>query len=124
MKRTTAGANYFRICAPLPAKRPTEQFIPESNAVRTAASTLQEIATDNITLRDSQPVQEKWFDIELAENLVEMKTDTQLVVVDIPGINEAGAFNKYKNFVVQKWDTFDCIVVVMDGRQGVNTDRP
>jgi GTPase Era involved in 16S rRNA processing len=44
-------------------------------------------------------------------------------VVDIPGINEAGAGSKYRNFVAQKWHTFDVVVLVMDGKQGVNTEE-
>jgi GTPase Era involved in 16S rRNA processing len=43
-----------------------------------------------------------------------------LVLVDIPGINEAGAGARYKEYVANKWNTFDCVVLVMDGRQGVN----
>jgi hypothetical protein len=45
------------------------------------------------------------------------------VVVDIPGINEAGSCDKYMKYVKEKWATFDCVVVVMDGKQGVNSGR-
>jgi len=44
------------------------------------------------------------------------------VLVDIPGINEAGSSQKYKNYVNEKWDTFDAAIVVMDAKQGVNTE--
>jgi hypothetical protein len=50
---------------------------------------LKEITEDNIKLRESGQVQEKWFDIELPNELCSMRKDTKLVVVDIPGINEA-----------------------------------
>jgi hypothetical protein len=46
---------------------------------------------DNIKLRESGQVQEKWFDIELPNELCSMRKDTKLVVADIPGINEAGS---------------------------------
>jgi hypothetical protein len=49
---------------------------------------LKEITED--TLRESGQVQEKWFDIELP-TLCSMRKDTKLVVVDIPGVNEAGS---------------------------------
>ncbi|CAB9529759.1 Nuclear protein 96 (Partial), partial [Seminavis robusta] len=97
-------------------------WFPHTDEPRSAKSTLEEITTDNRELRESVDVQEKWFDIALTENLVEMRKGTQLVVVDIPGINEAGACSKYKDYVIEKWDTFDCLVLVMDGRQGVNTE--
>jgi len=103
MKRTTAGVNYF-----------------------TAESILQEITKDNATLRkshDDNNVQEKEFDITLVEELCEIRDDTKLVLVDIPGINEAGVSNKYKDYIQEKWGTFDCVIVVMDGRQGVNTEE-
>jgi hypothetical protein len=43
---------------------------------------LKEITEDNIKLRESGQVQEKWFDIE-ADELCSMRKDTKLVV-DIP----------------------------------------
>ena len=39
------------------------------------------------------------------------------------GINEAGASKKYKDFVNDQWHTFDMVIVVLDGRQGVNTEE-
>jgi len=50
-----------------------------------------------------------------------MRKDTKLVFVDVPGINEAN-INKYKNYVAEQWESFDCVMVVMDARLGVNTD--
>jgi GTPase SAR1 family protein len=136
MRRTTAGVDNFRI-----SKVQTESDDDDNGKdtgssstekqtwsmvvdhPRTATSTLKEITADNLTLRESNKVEEKTFDIELKEDLCEMRPDTKLVLVDIPGINEAGASNKYKDFVSDKWHTFDCVVVVMDGRHGVNTEE-
>lgn len=149
MKRTTAGVNYFRIVTP--GKDPSgndktegenkeaveestenkahgnieeaeEPRCPDAGESRTAKSTLEEITEDNKILRETNEVKEKWFDIELDEHLMEMRKDTNLVVVDVPGINEAGACSKYKDYVNAKWHTFDCVVAVMDGKQGVNTE--
>ena len=53
-----------------------------------------------------------------------MRKDTRLVLIDIPGINEAGdSSKKYKEYVELNWDTFDCVVVVLDAIQGVNTEE-
>jgi GTP-binding protein EngB required for normal cell division len=94
---------------------------------RSAEETLKEITQDNqIKLSQSGgPVQEKWFEIELEQEIVEMRPDTKLVLVDIPGLNEAGVVhveNSYQKWVQDHWHTFDCAVIVMDGKMGVNTE--
>jgi len=38
-------------------------------------------------------------------------------------MNEAESSEKYENYVRSHWDTFDCVVVVMDGIQGVNNEE-
>jgi GTPase SAR1 family protein len=131
MKRTTAGVNYFRIAkATLNESDSAQKGPPQAQEwssiaddPRSATSTLKEITEDNIKLRESNQVQEKWFDIELPNELCPMRKDTKLVIVDIPGINEAGSCDKYMKYVKEKWATFDCVVVVMDGKQGVNSEE-
>jgi predicted transcriptional regulator len=70
-------------------------------------------------------VREKWFDIELPNELCPMRKDTKLVVrvVDIPGINEAGSCDKHIEYVKEKWAIFDCVVAVMGGEQGVKSEE-
>jgi hypothetical protein len=122
-----AGINYFRISN---KAKPVDQGTPEGwsdllDDNKTADSTLNVITSDNARLRQNltgKQVEEKTFEIELQESLCEMRPDTQLVVIDIPGINEARISDKYKNWVSNNWDTFDCAIVVMDGKHGVNTD--
>jgi small GTP-binding protein len=142
MKRTTAGINYFRLHTatenenePGPKQGNQEKVLGECEldvplcewvkAVdnpRTAASTLQEISDDNARLRTNNDLQEKYFDVELAECFCPViHPGVRLVLVDIPGINEADTGGKYKEYLASKWRTFDCVIVVMDGKQGVNT---
>jgi GTPase SAR1 family protein len=151
MGRTTAGINYFRISSPktnldelvsADDEGVDGKESPETNSSsvesnegdmkwsvvgdrenRTAESTLAEIAADNAKLRELDEIQEKFFDIELDEAFCDMRKDTALVLVDVPGINEAGSGSKYKKFVDDKWNTFDCVVLIMDARQGVNTEE-
>jgi predicted GTPase len=52
-----------------------------------------------------------------------MRKDTKLVLVDVPGLNEAGSKDMYRDYVNAKWDTFDCVIVVMDVFLGVNKKR-
>ena len=126
MKRTTAGVNYFRLYQKTPdldhdADVDCCPSLPDHP--RTADSTLDEITTDNrikLTSAIDPTVQEKYFDVELEHNLVEMRDDTRLVLIDIPGLNEAGT-DHYKEFVNSRWHTFDCVILVMDSKQGVNT---
>jgi predicted GTPase len=93
----------------------------DDQEMKTAEATLKEITADNATLRVSNVLQEKSFDVQV-EDLCEMRDDTKLIVVDIPGLNEAGSQTKYKNYVAKNWHTFDCVIVVMDAKQGVNTE--
>eukprot|EP00980_Cylindrotheca_fusiformis_P023717 scaffold10851_cov73-Cylindrotheca_fusiformis.AAC.1 len=117
MKRTTAGVNEFAICSS------TEWALASDKEPREPKTILKEITEDNDALRKNNKMAVKRFEVELKEELCEMRKDTRLVIVDIPGINEAGASNKYRDYVEEKWNTFDCVVVVMDGRQGVNTEE-
>jgi small GTP-binding protein len=130
MKRTTAGINYFR----LHVKKPTEpgsiaqgskgttQWAREVDSPVSASATLKEITADNAVLRKETKIQEKYFDVMVEDSPSDMHPDTRLVLVDIPGINEACMGTKYKDFLAAKWRAFDCVIVVMDGKQGVNTD--
>jgi small GTP-binding protein len=125
MRRTTAGINYFRIVSQGSNTMKTKQQ-QQSSAVsdqepQTAESVLHEIEASNQVLREANRVEEKGFTIELEKNLCEMREDTSLVIVDIPGINEANRESIFKDYAKHKWDTFDCVVVVMDARQGANT---
>jgi len=128
MKRTTAGINYFRLHSSLTPNVQDDDDLSSSESsvspmkMRSAKSTLKEISGDNVKLRMGDEVQEKFFDIQLNKDLVPMRKDTKLVVVDVPGINEANVINKYKDYVTEKWDAFDCVIVVMDARLGVNTE--
>jgi signal recognition particle receptor subunit beta len=90
---------------------------------KTAESTLEEITADNSELRKTNKIQEKIFDIELDEPLCEMRKDTKLTIIDVPGLNEAGTKAMYKDYVAEKWETFYCVVVVMDADKGVNTEK-
>lgn len=134
MKRTTAGINFFRVSSlTKPPKRTktsgsanydsmdwqdldgatTASGDSESSCVD-ADDTLKEITTDNAKLRESNELQEKIFDIELDEPLLkDMRDDTRLVIVDIPGINEAGTRKLYLDYVEKTWDTYDAMVVIM-----------
>ena len=132
MQRATAGVNHFRIHAKKPTTT-TESKQEEdeeddstssaSTVMVTADTILKETMADNQVLRNSDVLQQKMFDIEVDEPLCEMRNDTKLVLIDVPGINEAGVSEKYRNYVSSHWHTFDCVIVVLDGRQGVNTEE-
>lgn len=110
MKRTTAVVNNFRINSSI--SQVAEEESPPSEAVqwattadnpRTASTTLQETIADNALHRNSHEVSEKTYDIVLPETFHEMRQNTKLVIVDIPGINEAGASSKYRDYVNDQW---------------------
>ena len=96
-----------------------------TEATTTKASTGGiELRTPSSTLKEIITIQEKSFQVQLQQSLCsDMRPDTTLVLADIPGVNEAGSGKMYMDYVAQKWDTFDCVVVVMDAVQGVNTEE-
>ena len=133
MKRTTAGINYFRVVHPVEIKREDDDdsdaqgqgkgATPGDVEIRSASSIHNEITKDNAKLRAANKIHEKNFDVLMDEPLFEMRDDTNLVLVDFPGINEAGTGSIYKDYVADNWKSFDCVVVVVDALQGANTDE-
>lgn len=108
MRRTTAAVNFFRI---------------ESAGRDSANSTLAQTIEDNLAFRNEDVVCERSFQVALEDPLHTMRDDTSLVIVDVPGVNEARASSKYANYLSDNWHTFDCIVLVVDGKQGANTEE-
>ena len=147
MRRTTAGINLFRISAKSanPSNKRAKVTVEEEGTAdedttdedttdeemewspedtRSAISTHTEVMADNAVLRQTNnTIQEKVFDIELDRHLCDMLPDTKLVLVDIPGVNEAGSSDMYMKYVQKEWNSFDCVIVVMDAGQGVNTEE-
>jgi GTP-binding protein EngB required for normal cell division len=127
MHCTTAGVNCFRLHnkEARSSKSATDEGerTPVPDTIHSSEQALQQISKDNKKFRSIGTVQESTFNIELAEPICEMRNDTTLVLVDIPGLNEAGSKDMYLDYVNTKWNTFDCAVVVMDVFQGVNTEE-
>jgi hypothetical protein len=137
MKRTTAVVNLFRISdsqesTTISKKDGSLKKDPDSDdddsiefvtKKLSANVTLEESKADNASFRSSDVVKERSFDIALDTPLHKMRSDTKLVIVDVPRINEAGTSSKYKDYVNKNWHTFDVVVLVMDARQGVNTEE-
>jgi GTPase SAR1 family protein len=86
--------------------------IPEN--LCTAAESLKMISDHKLAHPTSDDIKELTFDVELAEGLCDMRADTNLVLVDIPGIKSNVANCKYMRFLRNKWDTFDYVVFVLD----------
>jgi GTPase Era involved in 16S rRNA processing len=53
-----------------------------------------------------------------------MRNDTNLYLVDIPGVNDVKMKQVYKKWVNDNWITFDCVILVMDATHGVDTADP
>ena len=88
MKRCTAGINKFRIhTSPKDTEVGDEAAkVPWTpNEIKTADVTLEEITKSNKALRDQEDLHEESFDIYLEEPLLEMKENTNLVLIDVPG---------------------------------------
>jgi GTPase SAR1 family protein len=99
-------------------------LIKIQQAIGDKRNLLKDTPTSNTDFRSSTIVKDTSFDdIVLEEPLHKMRRDTKLVIVDVPGINEAGTSSKYKDFVNANWHTFDIAVIVMHARQGVKTEE-
>jgi small GTP-binding protein len=133
MRRTTAGVNKFRIhhdhagsrekrnntstqaAAAAAGQAANNGSVTDTpSTVRSAEFTLNQISHDNAILRQTNQVHESTFDIELDDPLCPMRKDTKLVLIDIPGLNEAGSNDLYRTYVNEHWDTFDCVIAVME----------
>jgi small GTP-binding protein len=136
-RRTTAGINFFRIVSKgestaskgessepqNTAEAPCGEWQIEPEKIYEAEEAFKTIKVNNGKLRESNRIEESTFDVVLDEPLCEMHKDTNLVLIDIPGINEAGNHNLYREYVHEKWKSFDCVIAVMDVNQGVNTEE-
>lgn len=144
MKRKNVGSDFFRIHTKEAVKSYPKQlsstdtddtssqetescksdWLQVSDNLSSADAILQEITDGNRRLREipSDVVHEKHFDIELEEELIQMGEKTKLALIDIPGINEAGTGNKYKDYVSKNWHLFDCADLVVDGNHELRTD--
>jgi GTPase SAR1 family protein len=110
--------------------RPTSSTVPTlppTTATRSeaASSILEQITLANKRLRvlSNNTLEELRFRVTLPEPLCEMRNDTQLVLIDIPGLNEQGSREKYQTYVRHRWKTWDCVIVVMDAVHGVNSEE-
>ena len=109
MRRTTAAVNFF--------------CIGGITGCDSSRSTFAQTIEDNVAFRNEDLVCERTFNIALDDPIHTMRDDTKLVIVDVPGVNEAGASTKYADYLSEQWHTFDCIVLVVDGKQGANTEE-
>jgi GTPase SAR1 family protein len=71
-------------------------------------------------------LQERIFDIELEESICELPKDAKLTIVDIPGLSQILSTSTKEvctKYVSDNWDTFDCVLVVLDTEKGVDTQE-
>ena len=141
-KRTTAGINHFKIVsttnentmdvapevqedeATNAKKRKFQEIDLTKDQTMSAADILAKIAAENVELRkNNNTIQECIRDVKVPEQLFPMHPNTNLVITDVPGVNEAGSSEMYLNYVKQVWDELDCVIIVMDADQGVNTEE-
>jgi GTPase SAR1 family protein len=84
-----------------------------------AAEIANIISEHRISHPTSHEIQELTFDVELPEGLCEMRADTNLTLIDIPGIGNIDSECKSLSYLVRKSHTFDCVVFVFDALQPI-----
>lgn len=61
--------------------------------------------------------------VSLETQICQMRPDTQLVLIDIPGVKKeknSRTSNVFGDYIHSKWSSFDCIVVVVDATSSHN----
>ena len=123
--RCTAGVNYFRIKTK--NKTPGGGLLNGHGTARTSipAQTVHKtISQNNATLRGSSTVEEARFEVAVEPFItVDEKISPDLVVIDVPGLNESRSADMYKQWVREHFAELDFVILVMDVNQGVNTDQ-
>eukprot|EP00934_Nitzschia_sp_Nitz4_P000924 Nitzschia sp. Nitz4//scaffold62_size106224//9600//10619//NITZ4_004340-RA/size106224-processed-gene-0.44-mRNA-1//-1//CDS//3329555808//924//frame0 len=124
IRRTTAGVNFFRLNEATPAVVGSSEAAAATPNIRFEREDeiLQQISQDNQDLRSSEDVIERTFDIDGVE-VCKCRNNTKVVIVDIPGINEADSSSKYRNYILKNWYDFDMVLLTMDARHGVNSEE-
>jgi GTP-binding protein EngB required for normal cell division len=84
-----------------------------------------ELKENNDRLRESEKLEEKLETVYVESFLGEIRQDTMLSLIDIPGLNEGDADKKksYLEWVNNNWSQFDCVVLVIDASTGVDTSE-
>lgn len=76
---------------------------------------------ENITLKDGgEKINTITYNVDIEKEIVPMRSQTQFCFTVIPGV--AQDTTKHQKYVTEKWNTFDAIVVVMDGKKGISDD--
>lgn len=71
-------------------------------------------------------IQTVTYSIDIEKEIIPMHSQTAFSFAVIPGVVEGSGTTKckqpYLTYVTEKWDTFDAIIVVMDGKKGISDD--
>jgi GTPase Era involved in 16S rRNA processing len=93
--RSKDGINSFRVVIEAETSESCSNVIADkSNAIKASAVTT---------------------DVKVQDALFDTHTDTNLVLIDVPTINTRNAQNFYLQYVNTQWESFDCVVVVLNG---------
>jgi GTPase SAR1 family protein len=90
---------------------------------QTIESIHRELKEKNARHQKSQKLEEISYPINVDNFLGEMREDTALTLIDVPGLNNGDADKKKRilEWVKTNWSTFDCVILVMDAKTGVDT---
>jgi GTP-binding protein EngB required for normal cell division len=75
-------------------------------------------AEETIKLKDGDEIHSITFDVDVEKEIVPMRSDTRLSFVVVPGFVDGTT--KYQSYISEKWDAFDAVIFVMDGKKGIS----
>ena len=114
MNRCTASVSYFHF----------SNSASKTRSLKNSAVCVHDkIAASNKVNRKKTRVEEKHFSVEGTEHFVSIHDELspEIILVDVPGLNENSTSQVYKDHVRNKFHTFSAVIIVMDATQGVNT---
>jgi GTPase SAR1 family protein len=82
----------------------------------------QDTVANNLRNRNITTLEDdKVYDIPMNCGVLgEMREDTNLTLIDIPGLDDAEKSRMHLAYIDKHWCSFDCVVVVMDASNGVS----
>jgi len=91
-------------------------FVGKSTSENYCIPDLKLHSDETIKIGDEE-IKETVYDIDVEKSFVETRSDTRFSFVIVPGGDI-----KFESFVAEKWDTFDAVLAILDGKKGLKED--
>jgi predicted GTPase len=77
------------------------------------------VTNEFIALPNFRTMHMTTMDVELKQSIFDMYPETNFILTDVPGINAQDPEDIYLQYLNARWESFDCIVVVLNALEDV-----